>query len=130
MTAVLADIPNPIGVVTDALGSVGGWAFDKVAKGIADWVLGAVEFFVNGAIDFLRTSSSPNVEAAWFSGAGSPYAAVRNIAALLLVGFVFLGLLQGLLASDPAGMLRRMAGTLPAAVAGMVVSTVVDVASL
>jgi hypothetical protein len=124
-----ADIPNPISVVTDplsnVLGGVGGWAFDKVAEGIAKWVLGAVEFFVNGALDFLRTSSRPNVEAAWFAGAGSPYASVRNIAGLLLVGFVFLGIIQGLVAGDPFGMLRRIVGNLPIAVAGMVVTTVV-----
>lgn len=122
---VLADIPNPIGIVTDAFGAVGGWAFDKVAEGIASWILGAVEFFVNGAIDFLRSSASPDVTAAWFSGSGSPYAVVRNIAGFLLVGFVFLGLIQGLVNGDIAGMIRRMAGNLPAAVAGMVVTTAV-----
>jgi len=122
---VLADIPNPINIVTDAFGAVGGWAFDKVAEGIASWILGAVEFFVSGAIDFLRSSSSPDVTAAWFSGSGSPYAVVRNIAGLLLVGFVLLGVIQGLVNGDVAGMIRRMAGNLPAAVAGMVVTTAV-----
>src|SRR3546814_21051302 len=48
----LAGIPNPIDVVTDAIGAGVGWAFDEVAEGIAQWVLGAVEFFVNGAIAF------------------------------------------------------------------------------
>ena len=124
-----ADIPNPIGIVTgpvsDLLGGAAGWAFDKVAEGIANWVLGAVGFFVNGVLDFLRTSARPDVEAIWFSGPNSPYATVRNIAAALLVGFVFLGLLQGLLHGDAAGMVRRVAGNLPAAVAGMVVTTAV-----
>jgi hypothetical protein len=124
-----ADIPNPIGIVTgpvtDLLGGAAGWAFDKVAEGIAKWVLGAVGYFVNGVLDFLRTSARPDVEAIWFSGTNSPYATVRNIAGVLLVGFVFLGLLQGLLHGDPAGMVRRVAGNLPAAVAGMVVTTAV-----
>lgn len=121
----LAGIPNPIDVVTDAIGAGVGWAFDEVAEGIAQWVLGAVEFFVNGAIDFLRTSSTPDVGAAWFSGSDSPYAAVRNIAGFLLVGFVFLGIIQGLINGDTAGMIRRMAGSLPAAIVGMVVTTAV-----
>jgi hypothetical protein len=121
---VLADIPG-IGIVNDALGGVTGWAFDKVAEGIAKWVLGAVEFFVNGALDFLRTSAKPDVEAAWFAGPGSPYAAVRNIAAPLLLGFVLLGLIQGLLQADPAAMVRRVVGNLPVAVVGMVVTTAV-----
>jgi hypothetical protein len=122
---VLADVPNPVGIVVDAFSSVGGWAFDKVAEGIANWVLGAVEFFVNGAIDFLRTSSTPDPNAAWFSGADSPYAAVRNLAGLLLVAFIFLGVLQGLLHGDGGGMVRRVAGGVPAAVAGMVLTTTV-----
>lgn len=123
-TVVLADIPG-VGIVKDALGGVTGWAFDKVAEGISKWVLGAVEFFVNGALDFLRTSAKPDVEAAWFAGPGSPYAAVRNIAGLLLLGFVLLGLIQGLLQADPAAMVRRIAGNLPVAVAGMIVTTAV-----
>ena len=122
---VLADIPNPIGIITDGLGTVSGWAFDKVAEGIANWILGAVEFFVNGSIDFLRTSSTPDPTAAWFSGTGSPYAAVRNVAALLLAGFVFLGIIQGLIRGDTGAMLRRVVGGLPAAVGGMVVTTTV-----
>ena len=126
MTSVLADLPNPVGIVKDAVASkVGGWAFDKVAEGIAAWVLDAVGFFVDGAIDFLRTSSAPDVGAAWFSGAGSPYATVRNMAGLLLVGFVFLGIVHGLIQGDAGGMIRRIAGNLPAAVAGMVVTTAV-----
>ena len=94
MTSLLADVPNPLGIITDPIGSLGGWAFEKVADGIAKWVLDAVEFFVNGAIDFLRTSSTPDVSAAWFSGSNSPYAAVRNVAAFLIVGFVFLGIIH------------------------------------
>ena len=124
-SAVLADVPNPIDVISDGLGSIGGWAFDKVAEGIANWVLGAVEFFVAGSIDFLRTSSTPNPNAAWFAGTDSPYAAVRNLAGLLLVAFIFLGVLQGLLHGDTAGMVRRVAGGVPAAVAGMVLTTTV-----
>lgn len=119
-----ADLPG-MGIVKDAFGGVTGWAFEKVADGIARWVLGAVEFFVNGAVDFLRSSARPDVEAAWFAGTGSPYATVRNIAAVLLLGFVFLGLIQGLLQADPAAMVRRVVGNLPVAVAGMVVTTAV-----
>lgn len=119
-----ADLPGT-GIVKDVIGGAAGWSFDAIAGGIGGWVLGAVSFFVNGALNFLRTAARPDVEAAWFAGPDSPYAAVRDIALLLLVGFVFLGLLQGLVHGDPIGMLRRIAGNLPLAVAGMVVTTAV-----
>ena len=94
----ILDIPNPVDVVTKVISAPTGWAWNTVAQGITTWVLGAVAFFVDGVVNFLMTAARPNVEAAWFSGAGSPYATVRNIAAALLCGFVFLGLIQGLLA--------------------------------
>ena len=126
---MLADIPIIPDVVNQVIDSTAGWAWDKVTDGIASWVLGAVGDLVDGCLNFLKTSARPNVEAAWFSGAGSPYATVRNLAGLLLLGFVFLAIIQGLIAGDAAGMVRRVAADLPAAVFGMV-ATVTVVAKL
>jgi hypothetical protein len=126
MTALLAvDIPNPVNVVTDFISTPVGWAWDKVAEGIANWVLGAVAYFVEGVVNFLLTSARPDVESAWFAGPDSPYANVRNIAGVLLLAFVLLGLIQGLLAGDIAGMIRRVAADLPMAVLGMIGTTVI-----
>lgn len=128
-----ADIPGqgiitaPISAAGDLLSSAAGWGFDKVAAGIAKWVLGAVSFFVDGAVRFLQTSSRPQVDADWFAGPGSPFAAVRNIAGVLLLAFALLAVLQGLLHGDVAMMVRQVAGKLPAAIAGMVVTTAVVV---
>ncbi|MBI2169345.1 MAG: hypothetical protein HYU28_07585 [Actinobacteria bacterium] len=119
-----ADIPGA-GIITDLIGGAAGWAFDKVAEGIAKWILGAVGFFVEGAVGFLMNSSAPNVQADWFAGSGSPFATVRNLAGVMLVGFVFVGLLQGLIQGDPGAMVRQIAGKLPVAVGGMVVTTAV-----
>ena len=121
----ILDIPNPVDVVTKIVSAPTGWAWNTVAQGISSWVLGAVAFFVDGVVNFLVTAARPNVEAAWFSGTGSPYATVRNIAGFLLCGFVFLGLIQGLVAGDMTAMTRRVALDLPAAVLGMVATTVV-----
>ena len=123
-TAAAADLPGA-GIVKDAIGGASGFAFDSIADGIGGWVLGAVGYFVNGVLDFLRTSARPDVGAAWFAGPGSPYATVRDIAGVLLVGFVLLGLIQGLLHGDIMGMVRRVAGTLPLAIGGMIVTTAV-----
>jgi hypothetical protein len=120
-----ADVPGAAGIVQNLVGEATGWAWDKVASGIAAWILGAVAYFVNGAVEFLRTGARPDVESAWFSGPNSPFATVRNIAGVLLLAFVFLGLIQGLVQGDGAGMARRVAGNLPLAVAGMVVTTAV-----
>ena len=119
------DIPNPVDVVTGAFSDAAGWAWDKVAEGITNWILGAVGYFVDGVVGFLLTSAQPDVESAWFAGAGSPYSTVRNIAGVTLALFVFLGLLQGLLTSDLGGMVRRVALDLPLAILGMVATTVV-----
>lgn len=119
-----ADLPG-MGIVKDAVGGASGFAFESIASGIGSWVLGAVAYFVNGVLDFLRSSARPDVEAAWFAGPGSPYATVRDIAGVLLVGFVLLGLLQGLVQGDVMGMVRRVAGSLPLAIGGMVVTTTV-----
>ena len=128
-TAMLADIPIIPNIVNDVIDSTAGWAWDKVTEGIGSWVLGAVGDLVDGCVNFLKTEARPNVQAAWFSGAGSPYATVRNLAGLLLLGFVFLAIIQGLIAGDAAGMVRRVAADLPAAVFGMV-ATVTVVAKL
>lgn len=125
---VVAQIPiadDIIDTATTVTAGAFGWGFDQVAEGIANWVLEAVAFFVEGTVRFLLESGSPNLTAAWFSGAGSPFATVRDIAALMLLGFLFLGLIQGLLAGDIGGMVRRMAVDLPGAIIGMAATTVV-----
>lgn len=123
-----ADLPGA-GLLTDPVGTlaggVAGFTFDKVADGIAHWVLGAVGSFVDGVLGYLTATARPDVGAVWFAGPGSPYATVRNLAVVLLVGFVFLAILQGLLHGDVAGMVRRVALGVPVAVAGMVVTTAV-----
>ncbi len=121
---VLGDIPSQ-GIVRNVLSDASGWAWDKVAGGIAEWVLGAVGYFVEGVVAFLTTSSSPDVASVWFSGPESPYAAVRSVAGVMLVGFALVGLIQGVVRGDVGAMVGRIAGGLPAAVLAMVATTAV-----
>jgi len=119
-----ADIPGQ-GIVENVIGGATGWAWDKVTDGITDWVLGAVDYFVDGVVNFLLTAADADVQAVWFSGADSPYATVRAVAAVLLVGFALLAVIQGLLRGDAGMMLARVAGAVPAAVLAMVATTAV-----
>ena len=115
-------IPDPLGVLTD---TVAGWSWDQVANGIAGWILGAIAELLDGILNFLKTTVRPDVTDAWFSGSGSPYAAVRNVSAVLLLAFLLAGIIQGLIAGDIGGMFRRVAADAPLAVIGMVGTTVV-----
>ena len=123
--------PNPIGWVLDKAGgflsdtasSVVGWSFDKVISGLVAWVLDGVAWAVGAVFGFISASTSPNVTAPWFVGDGThdgPYRVMVGVAAVLLLVFVFAGIIQGVLTGDTAGMLRRIGVDLPFAVGGMV----------
>ena len=118
-------IPNPWDVLSGAAGSIAGWSWDQVATGIARWVLGAIAELIDGVLNFLKTTARPDVTDAWFSGTGSPYASVRNVSAVLLIGFLLAGIIQGLMAGDIVGMFRRVGVDAPVAVLGMIATTVV-----
>jgi hypothetical protein len=102
-----------------------GFVWDQVMSGIVNWIVDAVAWFVGRVLTLLEDTTRVNLSADWFSGPNSPYRTVLGIAAVLLLGFLFLGLLQGLLAGDPMAMLVRMTRDLPLAVFGMVVTIAV-----
>ena len=118
-------IPNPLDLITGAAAAAAGWSWEQVADGIARWVLGAIAEMINGVLNFLKTTTRPDVTDTWFSGSGSPYAAVRNVSAVLLIGFLLAGIIQGLVAGDTSGMIRRVGVDAPVAVLGMIATTVV-----
>lgn len=125
MTAVLGfGFPNPVGWAIDKVGGfVGGVAtagFELIVGGLVAWVIDAVVWVVGGVFGFFLDAADPNVQADWFVAGGGPYATTAAIGATLLVGFVLVGIAQGVLAGDVGGMLRRMTLDLPLAVIGMV----------
>jgi hypothetical protein len=123
-TLILADFPNPVGWAIDKVaGFVGGAAaqgFEMIIGGLTAWMLDAVVWVVGGVFNFFLDATDPNVQADWFLHGTGPYATTVGIGAVLLVGFVLIGITQGVLAGDVAGMLRRVAFELPMAVVGMV----------
>ncbi len=123
-TVILAGFPNPVGWATDKVaGVVGGAAaqgFEMIIGGLTTWMLDAVVWVVGGVFNFFLDATDPNVQADWFLRGTGPYATTLSIGAVLLVGFVLIGITQGVLAGDVSGMLRRVAFELPMAVLGMV----------
>ena len=124
VTLILADFPNPVGWAIDKVaGFVGGAAaqgFEMIIGGLTAWMLDAVVWVVGGVFNFFLDATDPNVQADWFIHGTGPYATTVGIGAVLLVGFVLIGITQGVLAGDVAGMLRRVTFELPMAVVGMV----------
>jgi hypothetical protein len=109
------------GLVGNAVGST----FDRFFDALVGWLLGGVEFFTKGAFRFLGASSTPQLTQLWFSGPGSPVAAVRSIAALLLVAAALLAVISGVVRGDVGGMVPRVVGGIAAAVLATVAVTVV-----
>jgi len=123
-TLILAGFPNPVGWAIDKVaGFVGGAAaqgFEMIIGGLTAWMLDAVVWVVGGVFNFFLDATDPNVQADWFLRGTGPYATTLGIGAVLLVGFVLIGITQGVLAGDVGGMLRRVMFELPMAVLGMV----------
>ena len=124
VTLILAGFPNPVGWAIDKVsGFVGGAAaqgFQMIIGGLTAWMLDAVVWVVGGVFNFFLDATDPNVQADWFLHGTGPYATTVGIGAVLLVGFVLIGITQGVLAGDVGGMLRRVLFELPMAVLGMV----------
>ena len=116
--------PGPVGWAVDqahgALAGAAGSGVTGVLAGLTAWMLDAVVWVVEAVFDFFLTAADPDVRADWFAGGGGPYATTAGIAGMLLVGFVLVGLAQGVLLGDVAGMLRRVGFELPMAVVAMV----------
>lgn len=123
---VLAGIPNPVEVVTDAAGSVARAATGSIFDGLGSFVVSRLE---QGCRDIGRelvaVLSGPAqvdfIHGWWAGPRGRALAAdIGALAMALTVAFVLLAVLQGVLAGDPGGMLRTVVTQLPLSVLGMV----------
>jgi type IV secretion system protein TrbL len=116
--------PNPIGWAIDKVtGFVGGVAtagFEMIVGGLVAWMIDATVWVVGGVFGFFVDATDPNVQADWFITGDGPYATTVTIGAGLLVLFVLAGIVQGTIAGDVGGMLRRIVLDLPISVLGMV----------
>jgi hypothetical protein len=129
MTVLAVDIPivGPIlGPITDAAGGLagkaGGAAFGFVVDAILGALANACRRVVEELIAFLGRSSSVNFDSGWWAGERGQalFGTVLRLSAVLLLVFLLLAVLQGLLAGEPAAMLRAAAVEAPLSVLGTV----------
>ena len=120
-------LPNPVTVITDAAGDMAGRAAAPIVQGIAatfaGWLADACGTVGRELVSALSAPASPTFNSGWWA---SPQGrelmrTVTALAAALAVAFLFLALLQGLLAGDPLGMLRSALGHVPLSVVGVAV---------
>lgn len=116
--------PNPVGwaidKVTGFVGDVATAGFEVIIGGLTAWVVDAVVWVVGGVFNFFLDSTDPNVQADWFVTGNGPYATTVSIGASLLLLFLLAGIIQGTLAGDVGGMLRRIGLELPVSIIGMI----------
>ncbi|HVF74828.1 MAG TPA: hypothetical protein VM938_07250 [Acidimicrobiales bacterium] len=110
--AAVKVVGSVAGAVGGAAAGVAGAVLDAIGSGIAD----AVGRLLTEVSEFLTTSSSPQVTVGSFVGEGGTYHRVAQLAALLMVLFIFLGVIQGVVAGDVLAMIGRTLRNVPLAV--------------
>jgi len=125
--------PNPfdlMGDIRDALvGAPAAMAQDMFANAVAwliEAVLGALAELSASVLGFFWDAAEPEVGASWFSGSDdTPYGQMVVMTVPLLLAFFLVGVIQGVLKGDPAGMARMAMLRLPGAVLAMAVTVAI-----
>src|SRR3954447_22818427 len=108
--------PNPVGPVVDGIGgAVSGGARaagqsllaaigQAIARGLAD----ACKQVTHGLLSLLSASGGIDLHAGWWTSDRTQtlLQSVLMLAGVLMVGFLLLAVIQGVLAGEPASMLR------------------------
>ncbi len=109
------DLPGP-GLVCDAVGDlagdVAGAAGDFVMRGVTVWVTNAAVWVTGKVGELIKTTASPNVQAAWFVG---QYRSMLAVAGVLALPMLLLAVIQALMRQDVWILLRSAFGYLPMA---------------
>lgn len=137
---ILADIPSPLDPIGQATGGLVRGAATKAAEATFDVVVQAVgQALANAAskvatevLHFLQASSSVDLDEGWWTSpsARSIVGSVAGLAAVLMVGFLLLAVIQGLAAGEPTMMLRSAFAEVPTSVFAIVVLSAVTKALL
>ena len=127
MSLLLADLPNPLNPIGDALGGVASSAaksaFEFFMSKFAEMLADAAKKVSDELVHYLGTSTGVNLDSGWFAGprAKDILAVVGTTAGVLLLLFLLFAVIQGLLQGDVTIMLRSAFLEVPISVFGMLV---------
>jgi type IV secretion system protein TrbL len=130
-TALLADIPNPADVIGDLIGGgaskIAEATFEAVMRRFAELLADAASKILTEVLHYLDASSSVSFDQGWFAGprAREILLHVSGFAAVLVLLFVMVAIIQGLVQGDVGGMLRTVAVEVPMSVLSMAALTTV-----
>ena len=105
-------IGSVTGAVGGAVASMASGMLDVIGRGIAD----AVGRLFTEVSEFFTASSSPDVTVSSFVGKEGAYHKLAQLSALLMIMFIFFGVIQGVVAGDPMAMIARTLRNVPLAV--------------
>jgi hypothetical protein len=113
---VVADLPNPVEAVGNAIGDAAGGvasraaeaSFDFFMRRFADALANAASKATEEVLHYLDTSSGVSLDQGWFAGprARAIVGSVVLFASVLMVLFLLAAVVQGVLNGDPMMMLR------------------------
>lgn len=107
-------------VITTPFRAAAGWAWDTVVDGITNWVMNGVLTLLMAVWNFLDTSSTPQLESAWFSGDESaPFRVATWLGVLMLSVLLLLAVIRAVSAGSPGQVLQAVGRDLPVAVFAM-----------
>ena len=127
MGLFLADIPNPLNPIGDAIGGLASSAAEKSFEffmtKIADLLADAAKKVSDAVLGYLDTSTGINLDSGWFAGprAKDILTVVGTAAGVLMVLFLLFAIIQGLLQGDSTVMVRTAFLEVPISVFGFVV---------
>ena len=127
MRLLLADLPNPLNPIGDAIGGLASGAaksaFEFFMSKFAEMLADAAKKVSDELVHYLGTSTGVNIDNGWFAGprAKDILAVVGTTAGVLLLLFLLFAVIQGLLQGDVTMMLRSAFLEVPISVFGMLV---------
>jgi hypothetical protein len=122
---VIGGLGSLFGFVGDAVGSVAGWAWEKVTVGIYRWLANGLALLIEWVWSVLDTSTTPRVTEAWFRN--DLAARVGLLGLSVTIAMMFLSAAQAAVAGRPERIGDVLKESVKAIVASALTITVIDV---